>query len=88
MFLFTTVNEHYKRVTMHGVREEMLEKQADSIGIPLHKMYLSEKPDNNEYERNMEKTLLGFKSQGVNKVVFGDIFLEDLRKGRILKWME
>jgi uncharacterized protein (TIGR00290 family) len=81
-FLFTTVNEHYKRVTMHGVREELLKLQAESIGIPLHIMYLSENPDNNEYEQQMEKTLLEFKSQGIDTVVFGDIYLEDLRRYR------
>jgi uncharacterized protein (TIGR00290 family) len=79
--LLTTVNETFKRVSMHGVREEMLEKQADSIGLPLIKMYVSE-GSNSEYEKNMEALLLKYKKQGVSKVIFGDIFLEDLRSYR------
>lgn len=76
--LLTTVNQTYKRISMHGVREELLEQQASSIGIPLIKMYVSE-GSNLEYEREMEKLLLRYKTQGVEAVVFGDIFLEDLR---------
>jgi uncharacterized protein (TIGR00290 family) len=76
--LLTTLNAQFKRISMHGVREELLDKQAESIGLPLVKMYVSE-GTNSEYEKNMETLLLEYKAKGVTKVIFGDIFLEDLR---------
>lgn len=76
--LLTTLNAQFKRVSMHGIREELLDKQADSIGLPLLKMFVSE-GTNSEYEQNMEALLLSCKAQGVSKIIFGDIFLEDLR---------
>ena len=79
--LLTTLNASFSRVSMHGVREELLEKQAESIGLPLIKMYVSE-GTNSEYESEMESILLKYKVQGVTKVIFGDIFLKDLRKYR------
>ncbi len=79
--LFTTINGNFKRVSMHGVREELIEKQAKSIGLPLMKMYVRE-GSNAEYERNMEAFLLEQKAKGVEYVIFGDIFLEDLRAYR------
>lgn len=79
--LLTTLNANFKRISMHGVREELLDRQALSIGLPLIKMYVSE-GSNSEYEKEMEKVLLKYKEQGVSKVIFGDIFLEDLRKYR------
>jgi uncharacterized protein (TIGR00290 family) len=77
-YLLTTVNENFKRVSMHGVREELLDKQAESIGIPLLKVFVKE-GTNDEYERQMEALLLKAKGEGIQLVVFGDIFLEDLR---------
>jgi uncharacterized protein (TIGR00290 family) len=79
--LLTTLNRNFKRVSMHGVREELLDLQADSIGIPLIKMYVEE-GTNAEYEQTMETVLLDTKKKGVTDVIFGDIFLEDLRKYR------
>jgi len=79
--LFTTINENFKRVSMHGVREELIEQQAKSIGLPLYKMYVRE-GSNAEYEKNMEAFLLEQKAKGVDHVIFGDIFLEDLRAYR------
>lgn len=80
-YLLTTVNEEFKRISMHGVREELLEEQAASLGIPLVKIYVSE-GTNSEYEKKMESALLKFKRDGINHVIFGDIFLEDLRMYR------
>ncbi len=79
--LLTTLNANVKRVSMHGVREKLLEQQAASIGLPLLKVYVSE-GTNTEYERAMEDLLLKQKELGVTKVIFGDIFLEDLRAYR------
>jgi uncharacterized protein (TIGR00290 family) len=76
--LLTTLNETHKRVSMHGVREELLEMQAESIDIPLIKMFVSE-GTNSEYENKMRELLLKWKGMGVSKIIFGDIFLEDLR---------
>ncbi|MGA2406834.1 MAG: diphthine--ammonia ligase [Bacteroidales bacterium] len=77
-YLLTTVNDKFKRISMHGVREELLDKQAEFIGIPLLKVRVTE-GTNNEYEKQMEIVLLKAKSEGINNVIFGDIFLEDLR---------
>ena len=77
-YLLTTVNSNFRRVSMHGVREELLDKQAESIGIPLLKITVSE-GTNSEYERQMEALLLKAKLEGIEHVIFGDIFLEDLR---------
>lgn len=79
--LLTTLNAQFKRVSMHGVCEELLDQQAASIGLPLLKMFVSE-GTNAEYEKTMEALLLQYKAQGVSKVIFGDIFLEDLRTYR------
>lgn len=79
--LFTTINENFHRVSMHGVKEDLIERQAESIGLPLLKMYVKE-GSNAEYERNMEAFLLEQKAKGVEYVIFGDIFLEDLRAYR------
>lgn len=78
LYLLTTLNETHQRISMHGVREELLDAQADSLGIPLLKVWVKE-GTNQEYEQQMERTLLKAKSEGVTHVIFGDIFLEDLR---------
>ena len=80
--LLTTVTEDYDRVSMHGLRRTLLEQQAESLGYPLEKIFISTNASNKEYESKMEEILLKYKNAGVNSVVFGDIFLEDLRKYR------
>ncbi|MEK7880668.1 MAG: diphthine--ammonia ligase [Deltaproteobacteria bacterium] len=80
--LLTTVTRDYKRISMHGVRETLLERQAQSIGIPLEKVFISKNSSNEEYEAEMRSLLLKYKASGVNAVAFGDIFLEDLKKYR------
>lgn len=80
--LVTSVNSHYNRISMHGVRTELLEKQAESLKLPLHKMEIPEMPSMEIYEEIMKKTLEDFKNEGVTHSIFGDIFLEDLRKYR------
>lgn len=80
--LLTSVNNHYQRISMHGVRVELLEQQAASLNIPLTKILLPEMPDMVEYDRAMSDTLNILKQQGVRASIFGDIFLEDLRKYR------
>ncbi len=80
--LLTSVNEHYRRISMHGVRIELLEQQAAAIGIPLVKMLMPEMPDMKTYEAIMAETLTRLKNEGARTCIFGDIFLEDLRQYR------
>ncbi len=80
--LLTSINGAFKRVSMHGVRETLLEQQAQSLGLPLQKVYLSEKASMEEYNREMGHTMQKLKEEGYTTAVFGDIFLEDLKKYR------
>ncbi len=80
--LLTTVNAHYDRVSMHGLRRELLELQAKSIGIPALKALLPEQPTMDEYAAIMMKVIMELKSGGCTHAAFGDIFLEDLKKYR------
>lgn len=80
--LLTTVTEDYDRISMHGVRSALLEAQAESLGIPLEKVYITKDSSNEEYEARMKERLTYYKSKGVSSVAFGDIFLEDLRRYR------
>src|SRR5260221_4114561 len=80
--LLTTVTETYDRIAMHGVRRELLKRQAESIGLPLHEFSTRRKCVNPIYEARMEEALRLFYNQGVRAVAFGDIFLEDLRAYR------
>ena len=82
MCLLTSVNEQYQRVSMHGVRVELLERQAESIGLPLIKLQMPEMPTMEIYESIMETALKDLKSKGATTSIFGDIFLEDLRQYR------
>ena len=77
--LLTTVNDEHDRVVMHGVREELLDAQANAMGIPLQKIKLPAAPDDETYKSAMAKALAGLKEQGVHTAAFGDIFLEDLK---------
>lgn len=80
--LLTSISSTYGRVSMHGVRESLLEAQAKSIGLPLQKLWLPEQPSMEEYNQLMATTLAALKDEGFTHSVFGDIFLEDLKKYR------
>jgi uncharacterized protein (TIGR00290 family) len=80
--LLTTVTEDYDRISIHGVRSVLLEQQARSLGFPLEKMFISKGASDAEYESILQKTLNRHRINGVFSVVFGDIFLEDVRKYR------
>jgi len=77
--LLTTVTEGYDRISMHGVRRELLLQQAEYLRLPLHEVFIPPKCGNPLYEARMEEALLFFFDQGIRRVAFGDIFLEDLR---------
>ncbi len=80
--LLTTITRDYDRISMHGVRSVLLERQAQSLGIPLEKVYISKHATNEEYEAKMKDVMLKYRDRGVVSVVFGDIFLEDVRRYR------
>jgi len=77
--LLTTVTEGYDRISMHGVRRELLERQAESIGLPLRQVLIPPECVNPVYEARMAEAVMAEHARGVRRVVFGDIFLEDLR---------
>ena len=81
--LHTVMDEETKRVGLHGVSETWIEKQAESIGLPLIKIYLRSSPDHDTYERLMKSFYRQCARQDIEGVVFGDIFLEDLRQYRV-----
>ncbi len=81
-YLVTTVNDSANRISMHGVREELLLRQAEAIGIPLYQIRLPEMPGMEEYDTAMEFHLRKFRDEGITHSIFGDIFLEDLKKYR------
>jgi uncharacterized protein (TIGR00290 family) len=80
--LLTTVTEGYERISMHGVRRELLHRQAESIGLPVEEVCIPQQCVNPEYEARMAEAVLRFRDRGVRHVGFGDIFLEDLRAYR------
>jgi uncharacterized protein (TIGR00290 family) len=83
--LLTSVSDEYGRVSHHGVREELLDEQADAIGLPLDKLRLpaSGGPCTNaQYEALVGEKLAGYVERGVRHVAHGDIFLADLRAYR------
>lgn len=84
--LLTTVSEQFLRISHHGVRESLLDGQAEAIGIPLRKVYLPSGPaggcTNEVYESIMKEVMLTYLGDGVRTVAFGDLFLEDLRAWR------
>jgi len=80
--LITTVTDEYDRVSMHGLRTELLERQAESLNIPLQKVFISKNAGNDEYETKFNELLIRFKEAGIKQVVFGDLYLEDIKEYR------
>ncbi|HKG05312.1 MAG TPA: diphthine--ammonia ligase [Pedobacter sp.] len=81
-YLLTTVNDGFDRIAMHGVRFSLLMQQTESIGIPLYQVRLPEMPGMETYENAMRHHLTKLKTEGITHSIFGDIFLEDLKKYR------
>jgi uncharacterized protein (TIGR00290 family) len=82
LVLLTTVTKDYDRITIHGVRSVLLEQQANALDFPLEKMLISKDVSDAEYENILLKVLNRHKTNGVSSAVFGDLFLEDVRKYR------
>ena len=83
--LLTTVTGDYERVYMHAVRNELLDRQAEALGLPLHKVTIPAKCSNEIYEQRMGDAIRTAASQGVTHMIFGDLFLENIRSYRIDK---
>jgi uncharacterized protein (TIGR00290 family) len=80
--LLTTLTKTFGRVSMHGVREELLDRQAEAAGLPLVKVEIPFPCPNEIYERAMTGALARLRAEGVEVVVFGDLFLEEIRQYR------
>jgi uncharacterized protein (TIGR00290 family) len=80
--LLTVLTEDYDRVSMHGVRRIMLERQIECLGYSLEKIFIPKNASDKEYKSRMVNTLQKYVLSGVRSTVFGDIFLEDVRKYR------
>jgi uncharacterized protein (TIGR00290 family) len=81
--LLTTLNQQFHRVAMHGFREELLDLQAASIGLPLWKVDLPFPCSNADYESRMSAVCDRAIAEGIHGIAFGDLFLEDIRAYRI-----
>jgi uncharacterized protein (TIGR00290 family) len=80
--VLTTVNEVYDRVAMHGVRNTLLDRQVEALGLPCLKVFLPSPCANEVYEARMAVAIERIKAEGVRHIVFGDLFLADLRAYR------
>jgi len=80
--LLTTVTEDFDRISMHGVRRDLLEQQAESLAIPLHTIMIPKDCSNEIYEARMREALSHFKARGITKIAFGDLFLHDVKHYR------
>jgi uncharacterized protein (TIGR00290 family) len=82
--LLTTVTSDYERVSIHGVRQELLRAQAAAVGLPLMEMRIVPGCSNEEYEVALGLSLSRVRNElpEVRRIAFGDLFLEDVRRYR------
>jgi uncharacterized protein (TIGR00290 family) len=80
--LLTTVTRDYDRISMHGVRRVLLERQAGSLGLALRQVLIPKDATNELYEREMAAAFSEYRGEGIDAVVFGDLFLEEVRNYR------
>jgi uncharacterized protein (TIGR00290 family) len=80
--LVTTITRDYDRISMHRVRRVLLERQAANLGVPLHQIPISKGASNAEYETKMGEMFAIYRERGIDSVVFGDLFLEEIRTYR------
>lgn len=86
--LVTTVNKDYERVSMHGLRETLLDAQVARLQLPVQKIYFPAEVSMSVYDATMKKATQQLVNNGFSVGIFGDIFLEDLRKYREEKLQE
>ncbi|MDD5069510.1 MAG: adenine nucleotide alpha hydrolase [Candidatus Omnitrophica bacterium] len=77
--LLTTFNQKYDRVSMHGVRRDLVRRQADSLGIFLEEVFIPDNCSGDKYSEIMSSVLKKYKNQAVDTVAFGDLFLDDVK---------
>ena len=80
--LLTTVTEGYDRISMHGVRRDLLIKQTNALGYPLEEILIPPQCTNEIYEQRMQQSLEKFLKEGVSGAAFGDLFLQEVRTYR------
>ena len=80
--LLTTMTLESDCVSMHGVRRVLLEQQAESLGFPLEQVVIPRSASNEVYEAALEQALAAYREAGIESMVFGDLFLEDIREYR------
>jgi uncharacterized protein (TIGR00290 family) len=80
--LLTTITEPYQRVSMHGVRRALVEAQAVALGLPIREVLIPANCSNEAYEQAMGQAVAEARAAGVTKMVFGDLFLEEVRAYR------
>lgn len=82
--LLTTVTREYDRISVHGVRRSLLHAQVAALGLPLVEMEIPASCDNATYESSLSRALAGVRARNdrVRRCVFGDLFLEDVRRYR------
>ena len=80
--LVTTVNNHHERVSMHGLRKSVLDRQVQSLGIPHKVISLPQNPSMETYDLIMKNAIKKLQTLGYTDTGFGDIYLEDLRNYR------
>jgi len=80
--LLTTVTRDDDRISMHGVRRVLLERQAASLGLQLHQVLITKGASNEEYETNLIEAVSAYRDQGIDSIVFGDLFLEEIKTYR------
>lgn len=80
--LLTTVTEGYERISMHGVRKQLLQFQSVSLGIPVEEVRIPKNATNKIYEMQMTEAIRKYKDAGVSNVAFGDLFLREIREYR------
>lgn len=81
--LFSTLSEEYQRVNFHAIPANLLDAQAEAIGLSLDKAFITKSNDIDEYAKKLEPFLLKHKNNGIDTIAYGDIYLEDLRDFRI-----
>jgi uncharacterized protein (TIGR00290 family) len=80
--LFTAMNQKYSRVSMHATRLEMLQRQAEAVGLPIETISLPDPCTNEQYDAIMRPFVTECANKGIECLAFGDLFLEDIRKYR------